>query len=167
MYGPPGRPPGGGNSGVEGQWNPTGEFDLERVNDEKMIARICAGRLPSAAKLAGDGIKDVVRNAGRAFKSADLDGALAGALGLDGDGDGEVDVAGVDKIAALMLINACMLQERLRAVPDLAAVPALGGIPGGEGNPATWPRGLGQDTRKRLQAGVRAGVPRRRRWEWK
>ncbi len=122
------------------------ELDLEQVDDERIIARICERCLPSASQLAGDDIEYAVKSAGEAFRKAELEPELAAALGLSTSEEGGAE--GACTIAALMLMNACLLQKRLQDVPQMEGVAPLADCARAE-YPGRWMRKCWNEILKR------------------
>ena len=124
-------PNGGGGNG--------GDEDLQEVLDLRDVSAGLYAQVVAASGLGRPGlmvsqdIEYAVKAAARRFEEAELEGPLAGALGLVVEMDG--GAKGVCTIAALLLANACLLHRRLGGLPDMPDLPPLNGV-GGEADPA-------------------------------
>ncbi len=110
-----------------------GVLDLQDVSAGLYAQVVAASGLGRPGLLVSQDIEYVVKAAARLFKEAELEEALAGALGLAVETDG--GAKGVCTIAALLLANACLLHRRLGSLPDLPDLPPLTGV-GGAADPA-------------------------------
>ena len=110
-------------------------LDLRDVSDGLFAQVVAASGLGRPGLMVAQNIEDTVRAAARRFEEAELDEALAGALGLVGETDG--GAKGVCTRAALLLANACLLHRRLGSLSDMADLPSLNGV-GGAADPAGY-----------------------------
>lgn len=110
------------------------KLQFEEIS-EKFYAKVVASSgLARPGQMITDEIEWAVGDAGRIFvKSADLDEKLAAVLGLQ-IGNEEYTSNDICKIAALLIINACLLHRRLQDKMDGLA--RLGNI-GGSNSPHT------------------------------
>ncbi len=129
------NPPGGKSGGNEGSSDDNDSidiedtqlvFDLHKASDAIYAQVVAASGLGSSGKLVADDLAVAVSYAGARLNEGALAEPLAAALGgLSVDSSNSADIC---KVAALVLINACLLHRRLRDVPrfndiaDLATV---------------------------------------------
>ncbi len=90
-------------------------FNLHKASDAIYAQVVAASGLGSSGKLVADDLAVAVAYAGARFNEGHLAEPLATALGgLSVDSSNSADIC---KVAALVLINACLLHRRLRDVP--------------------------------------------------
>ncbi len=103
-------------------------LDLHKADAAIYAHVVAASGLGSAGKLVADDLGLAVTFAGARFSEGDLALALAGALGnLAVDDTNKTDIC---KVAALVLINACLLHRRLREVPRFGDIADLARVTG-------------------------------------
>ena len=110
-----------------------GVLDLRDVSAGLYAQVVAASGLGRPGLMVSQDIEHAVKAAARLFEEAELEGALADALGLAVETDG--GAKGVCTIAALLLANACLLHRRLSSLPDMPDLPPLNGV-GGAADPA-------------------------------
>ena len=104
------------------------KLQFEELSERIYSKVVAQSGLAKPGQMVTDEITYAVEAAGKAFsKSGDLDMNLAGILGLKID-DGEFKSMDVCKIAALLVINACLLHRRLQDKID--GLPSLGDVNG-------------------------------------
>ena len=109
-----GPPPNGGENGRGLQQT----LDFERVNGDGIYARVAAAScLGRAGQLEAEEIAGVVKRVGTLLEEEHLEQPIADALDLVTEDAG--GAKGVCRIGTLILANACLLQRRLRDVPEL------------------------------------------------
>ena len=123
------------------------ELDLKEAEQGIYAHVAAASGLGKPGQLVADEIADAVRRAGAVLAAEKMEEPLAGALDLAPAGDG--GARGVCTIAALMLCNACLLQRRLRDVPEMKTIVRLEKVTGAK-NPravlkAAWAAILRKD----------------------
>ncbi len=92
--------------------------DFARVNGDGIYARVAAGSgLGRAGQLEAEDIAGVVKRVGSLLEEEHLEQPIADALDLVTEDAG--GAKGVCRIGTLILANACLLQRRLRDVPEL------------------------------------------------
>lgn len=125
--------PGDGEHGpIEGFQD---KLQFEEISEQFYSKVVAQSGLARPGQMVTDEITWAVESTGKVFaKSGDLDMNLAGVLGLKIDA-GEFKSMDVCKIAALLVINACLLHRRLQDKMD--GLPGLGDI-----NGSTNPREL-------------------------
>ena len=104
------------------------KLDLHKADAAIYAHVVAASGLGSAGKLVADDLGLAVTFAGARFSEGDLAVPLAGALGnLAVDDTNKTDIC---KVAALVLINACLLHRRLREVPRFSDIADLARVTG-------------------------------------
>ncbi|MXV87062.1 MAG: hypothetical protein F4005_05995, partial [Acidimicrobiales bacterium] len=126
---PPERIGGDSNDGAENADEPRQlKFDLHKAGAAIYAQVVAASGLGSAGKLVADDLGLAVTFAGARFSEGDLAEPLAAALGgLTVDDANKTDIC---KVAALVLVNACLLHRRLREVPRFSDIPDLARVTG-------------------------------------
>ena len=93
-------------------------LDLERVNGDGIYARVAAASgLGRAGQLEAEEIAAVVKRVGTLLKDEHIEKPIADALDLVPEEAGGAN--GVCRIGTLIVTNACLLQQRLRDIPEL------------------------------------------------
>jgi len=104
------------------------KLDLHKAGAAIYAHVVAASGLGSAGKLVADDLGLAVSIAGARFSEGNLAAPLAAALGnLTVDDTNEADIC---KVAALVLINACLLHRRLREVPRFSDIADLARVTG-------------------------------------
>ena len=144
-------PPPGGGDNREGLQQ---TLDFDRVNGDGIYARVAAASgLGRAGQLEADEIAGVVKRVGTLLEEERLEQPIAGALDLVSEDAG--GAKGVCRIGTLILANACLLERRLRDVPELRLTFGPDRVGAAES-----PRGrAGPDVAADPRAGLRARVP--------
>ncbi len=131
------NPPGSNSGGREGSSDDSGSidiedtqlvFDLHKASDAIYAQVVAASGLGSSGKLVADDLAVAVSYAGARLNEGALAQPLATALGgLSVDSSNSADIC---KVAALVLINACLLHRRLRDVPRFNDIADLASVTG-------------------------------------
>ena len=123
-------------------------LDFERVNGDGIYARVAAASgLGRAGQLEAEEIAAVVKRVGTLLEQEHLEKPIADALDLVPEEAG--GAKGVCRIGTLILANACLLQQRLRDIPELRLMLGPDRVGGAE-SPSneleeTWRRILERD----------------------
>ncbi len=125
--------PTNGDNGHDSEEDLQETLDLRDVSEGLYAQVVAASGLGRPGLMVSQDIESAVKAAARRFEEAELEEALAGALGLAEETDG--GAKGVCTIAALLLANACLLHRRLGGLPDMPDLPPLNGV-GGAADPA-------------------------------
>ncbi len=128
-------PPAAAGAGVDMTVGPTSaddspqlKLDLHKAGAAIYAHVVAASGLGSAGKLVADDLGLAVAFAGARFSEGDLAESLATALGgLSVDDANKTDIC---KVAALVLVNACLLHRRLREVPRFSDIADLARVTG-------------------------------------
>ena len=104
------------------------KLEFQEISERLYTKVVASSGLAKPGRMVSDDIESAVGGAGRAFmKSDNLAGDLADALGLKIDAKEYADVH-ICKIAALLVINACLLHRRLQEhVPGLTRLGEVSG----------------------------------------
>ncbi len=125
-----------------------GTLDFERVKGDGIYARVAAASgLGRAGQLEAEEIAGVVKRVGTLLEEEHLEKPIANALDLVPEDAG--GAKGVCRIGTLILANACLLERRLRDVPEVRLMLGPDRV-GGAGSPTselkeTWRRILDRD----------------------
>ena len=123
-------------------------LDFERVKGDGIYARVAAASgLGRAGQLEAEEIAGVVKRVGTLLEDEHLEKPIADALDLVPEDAG--GAKGVCRIGTLILANACLLERRLRDVPEVRLMLGPDRV-GGAGSPRnemkeTWRRILDRD----------------------
>ena len=123
-------------------------LDFERVKDDGIYARVAAASgLGRAGQLEAEEIAGVVKRVGTLLEEKHLEQPIADALDLVPEDAG--GAKGVCRIGTLILANACLLERRLRDVPEVRLMLGPDRV-GGAASPRyelkeTWRRILDRD----------------------
>ncbi len=110
-----------GGEGRNGDVSEQMTLDLESASEGLYAQVVAASGLGKPGLLVSQEIEYVVRTAARTFEQAEMQDALAEALGLPRN----AEARSVCIIAALLLTNACLLHRRLCDVSGMSEIPTL------------------------------------------
>ena len=120
-----GNPPGGTIDGIQDK------LEFEEFSEKFYTKVVAASGLAKPGQMVSDEIESAVNVASGIFIKSDLAGPLAGTLGLKIDKKEYTD-KDICKIAALLVINACLLHRRLQDKPHMAGLASLGDVNGSD-----------------------------------
>ena len=120
-----GNPPGGTIDGIQDK------LEFEEFSEKFYTKVVAASGLAKPGQMVSDEIELAVNVASGIFIKSDLAGPLAGTLGLKIDKKEYTD-KDICKIAALLVINACLLHRRLQDKPHMAGLASLGDVNGSD-----------------------------------
>ena len=107
------------------------KLDFQEISEKFYTKVVAASGLAKPGQMVSDEIKSVVNAASNIFIKSDLAEPLADILGLKIDKE-EYTNKDICKIAALLVINACLLHRRLQDKPHMAGLASLGDINGSD-----------------------------------
>ena len=116
---------GGGDSEVLPE---QGVLDLKHVSDGVYAHVVAASGLGKPGLQVSGEITSIVRSTARMFEEGELDAVLANVLGLPSARDSKTKSACT--IAALLVVNACLLHRRLYGLESMNWLPSLGSVCG-------------------------------------
>ena len=120
-----GNPPGSTIDGIQDK------LEFEKFSERFYTKVVAASGLAKPGQMVSDEIESVVNAVSNIFIKSDLAEPLAGILGLKID-EREYTDRDICKIAALLIINACLLHRRLQDEPHMAGLASLGDINGSD-----------------------------------
>ena len=120
------------------------KLEFQEISEKFYTKVIATSGLAKPGQMVSDEIKSAVNAASNIFITSDLAEPLADILGLKIDRKEYTD-KDICKIAALLVINACLLHRRLQDKPHMAGLASLGDINGSDD-----PRGILMDSWKSI-----------------
>ena len=120
-----GNPPGSTIDGIQNR------LEFQEISEKFYTKVVAASGLAKPGQMVSDEIESAVNVASNIFIKSDLAEPLAGVLGLKIDKEEYTD-KDICKIAALLVINACLLHRRLQDEPHMAGLANLGDVNGSD-----------------------------------
>lgn len=107
------------------------KLEFQEISEQFYTKVVPASGLAKPGQMVSDEIESVVNVASIIFMRSSLGEQLANVLGLEIGGE-EYKDRDICKIAALLVVNACLLHRRLQDVPHMEGLKSLGDINGSD-----------------------------------